>query len=734
MAQIFTVADDGTIVIDKLALRYTSGSVVHSGFLNVTGNAQIDSNLVVQGNITAKVINVDSIVTSNGSLAAVGQWTYNTDTELNGKGFSWAWGEGSTQLIYRAGGRLWTNANLDLASGSVLSIDNIPVITGSSLGSTVVHSNLSTLGTLESLAVSGDTTLAEFFFVDSTANRIGIGTDEPNTSLSIVDNNVEIGMGSPKTGLGTVGTFSSHDFAIVTDNLPRITVKNNGIVNIGDPVNGGGVLNVYGTIYATNIQTSAGTFSGSSTENKDYKLFEDGTISINKLMLKYTSGSIVHSGPLNVIGDTQFDSNLVVQGSITTNVITAQSIVTPNGNLANIGSWIYNTEEELLNKGFSWSWGNGSTRLLYQPGNNLWTNASFTATSYNINNASILTETTLGSSVVHSNLTTLGTLSALTVSGNTALGNADVESNLTVGGGATIGSVKISSNIISTDNDLVFSTADVERFKVKTTGEVDIGDPEHGGGVLNVYGTLRATTVETDNRIERTSPLTFQATETTSIYGLGLHWTGSGSSKQLVMMGAPDRLWSSESFDLAPNQGYHINGHVVINSTSLGNGILHSKLQSVGTLQTLRVDGDTFLSAAKSNLMIVGTNSQTYTIDDTAITGSTTVAIKVDTHPVIVSNINQTIIGDVAVQTKPVKVFGPLSVNINNPDPNVQFSVNGDVALGGKRFTNGTSAPITGDWQIGDICWNTSPTLNGYVGWIYISQGQWVGFGQIASQ
>ena len=44
-------------------------------------------------------------------------------------------------------------------------------------------------------------------------------------------------------------------------------------------------------------------------------------------------------------------------------------------------------------------------------------------------------------------------------------------------------------------------------------------------------------------------------------------------------------------------------------------------------------------------------------------------------------------VGDTTRKDKPVKVFGPLSVNINNPDPGLQFAVNGDVNIGGKRFT-----------------------------------------------
>jgi hypothetical protein len=488
MAQILNVTEDGTVILDKVALKYTSGSIIHSGFLNVVGNAQIDNNLVVQGNITAKVINVDTIVTANGSLAAAGQWTYNSEEELNGKGFSWTYGGGNTQLIYRSGHRLWTNANLDLAAGATLSIDNIPVITTTSLGSTITESNLTSVGTLDSLVVSGDVNIADFAYFDSTSNRIGVGTEEPNLSLSVLDNNVELGIGSPAIGVGSIGTYSSHDLAITTDNLPRITIKASGQVNIGDPVN--------------------------------------------------------------------------------------------------------------------------------------------------------------------------------------------------------------------------------------------------GGGSLNVYGTLFATTVQTDNRIDRSFPLQFTATADTSIYGLGLTWAGIGETRQLIMMASPDRLWSTESIDVGPNKGYYVNGILAVSDSGLGPTILHSNLVSVGTLNGLHVSGVTELASTSASSLAVGP----ITVTSTGITSTAGITADVNGQKVISADTAQIAIGDSGLQSKPVKVFGPLSVNINNPDPSLQFAVNGDVSIGGKRFTNGVAAPTAGSFQVGDICWNSAPTLNSYIGWICVTAGvpgQWAPFGMI---
>ena len=247
MSQIFTIVDD-TVVIDKLALKNTTGNVTHLGSINT------------KGAITAESINVDAlyvknIVTENGSLDSIGDWRYNSEVDLNGKGLTWSWGDNATKLIFRPGNRLWSNANIDLADGAAFSIGDTPVITADSLGDTIVNSYLTSVGTLNDLRVSGDVELSEFVFINSIYNRIGIGTEEPNASLSILDNNVEIILGSPQPDAAFIGTYTNHDVGIVTDNTVRINVKANGDVIIGNEAGKTGVLRVYGTIYAETIQT-----------------------------------------------------------------------------------------------------------------------------------------------------------------------------------------------------------------------------------------------------------------------------------------------------------------------------------------------------------------------------------------------------------------------------------------------------------------------------------------------
>lgn len=498
MAQLLNIVDD-TVIINKLALKYTSGTVVHAGSLQVVGKTQLDGGLKVAGTLTADTINVKNLVTENGSLDGVGNWIYDNELELNGKGFSWTAGTTSTQFMYRTGNRLWANANFDLAVGNSFRIDDIPVISANSLGETVIRSNLRQIGTLDFLKVSGDTILGDFAVFNSTHNRLGIGTDEPDAAITILENNVEITLGSPSTNLGTIGTYSNHDLGIITDNTPRIVVKG--------------------------------------------------------------------------------------------------------------------------------------------------------------------------------------------------------------------------------------------------SGEVVIGDESSKTGVLRVHGTLYADSVQTDVRINRTHPLEFKATADTSVYGLGLVWSETAKSRQLIMLSneGVDKLWSSENIDLADGKSFNINNQPVLSATSLGAGIVNSNLTTLGTLDSLSVSGPVNFAGT----FAVGTlQSETVAFDGMTITNGgigadTAITVRVNGKKAFYSDADQVSIGDSSAQNKPVKVFGPLSVGISNPDPSLNFSVNGDVNLGGKRFTSGLIAPATGIFQVGDICWNKRPQENSYVGWICIvsgEPGEWMPFGAINRQ
>ena len=734
MAQLFNIVDD-TVIIDKLALKYTQGSVIHAGSMHIASNVLIDTNLVVNGTISAEVINVKNLVTDNGALAAAGIWTYSTEDELNGKGFFWNWNGGHAQLIYRNGGRLWTNVNFDVDSNASYNIGNIPVLTANSLGDSIINSKLRSVGTLASLNVSGSTSLGEFLFVDADSNRIGIGTDEPTASLTILDNNVEIGIGSPDINLANIGTYSNHDLEIVTDGIPRIAVKAGGEVNVT------GNLNVAGTLYAANLVTESTNFGDLIQTNAD-------KVSINNLGLRYTFGSVVHSGSFNILGGSiSTDGSLTVGGqgnfgTINVDILNVKQIVAAGDfQLPEIGKWSGESESDLIDQGFEWTYSNASTYLVYQAGGVITTNGIVNASAFSVDGFPVLNSTTLGESVVHSNLTSVGQLESLTVAGTTVLAGfaafngtnvklIDSDHSIGINLGTDMAQARVGTYTLH-DFSVIAGGNTVATFSAN--GELVVGTPGTSNAVLRVLGTVIADSIQTDTA----APISF-SNPTGSVYGLGLQWTSEGNTEQFVLRSDPNRLWSSVGFDVDEGQGYYVNGQWVLNSNSLGDVITNSKLTTVGALVSLTVLGNT---ALESNLTVAGS----ITVDDivatsvatTAITTDSNITVSTSSDQIAYGDASQINIGDKTKQTKPVKVFGPLSVNVNNPDPTLQFTVNGDVSIGGKRFMNSDHSPTMGTYNVGDITWNTRPNAGGFVGWICTvtgTPGIWIPFGMIANQ
>jgi hypothetical protein len=387
----------------------------------------------------------------------------------------------NSPLFVTRNGRLLTNYDLDLAPGHAYNIDNTPILSLNTLGVTVINSNLRSVGTLNSLEVGGDAIFGGFAFFNSTLARIGIGSEEPAAAIDILENNVEMIMGSPTVNVGTVGTYSNHDLALITDNQTRITVKNSGAVDIS--------------------------------------------------------------------------------------------------------------------------------------------------------------------------------------------------------------------------------------------------------GDVNISGTLTVTNIVADSRVDRGHSLQFSPNLDSTVYGLGLVWNATDRSRQFVMMSGPDRLFSTESIDVAEGNSYYINGQQVLSDTQLGASVTASSLTSLGTLNGLAVAGQ-----IKTSTLAFNTN---LSVSDAGVDGKSSVGLTLDNAGLFFGSTDHITVGDITAQSRPVRIFGPLSVNVNNPDPTLQFNVDGDVSLGGKRFTNGTSAPVHGTFNMGDICWNMNPSPTSYIGWVCVmpgNPGQWASFGQIASQ
>jgi hypothetical protein len=480
---------------------------------------------------------------------------------------------------------------------------------------------------------------------------------------------------------------------------------------------------------------------------------QDGIIQIIQEELANTSGSFNHSG------------DLTVTGTVTADTIKVKNLVTENGAPTDSGQWTFNTEQELNGKGFSWTWGEGSYKLSYRTGERIWASAHIDlapSRSYKIDNVDVLSAGTLGSSIIKSNLRQIGVLQKLEVSGHANIGGWAIftESNrLGLGTEQPNGTLSIvdqdiemvltSTNVgvanigTYTNHDVSIITDNISRVIVKKNGEVHIGDENFKNGVLKVYGTIEAESIVTDNRVERNSSLEFKATRTSNVYNIGLVWKNQNSSSQLVLLPGPNRFWSSESLDLNKNCAYHIDGQSVLSNTALGNSVVQSNLTKLGTLQSLTVQGTgNFLSElvahdviAKSVNFNDGTNS--LAVNNLGLAVNKNLSITVQGIEELYLDRDEIVIGNKQNTRRPVKVFGPLSVGVNNPDPSLSLAVSGNMSFAGRKFITGSDRPSTGSHTVGDICWNDNPRADSYVGWVCVVEGDpgvWLPFGSISRQ
>jgi hypothetical protein len=335
----------------------------------------------------------------------------------------------TTQQLTVRNDRLWADSNLDLSADHVYKIDNTLVLSANELGLTVTKSNLREIGTLKSLEVSGTTTLAEFAHFNSSNGRLGLGTIDANASISILDNNVEIAIGSPEPGIAHFGTYSTSDVAIISDNIPRILVKSNGEVVIGSEAGKTGVLRVHGSLHVDNFVSDTRVERTSSLEFKA------------------------------------------------------------------------NRDASIYGLGLLWTAERNNKELIMRSDpDRLWANTSVDLEEHNayyINGRPVLSATNLGTSVVNSNLITVGPLQSLIVTGNTVLqGELDASStnaslkSLLINNGVE----SVSLNASGTNSNKKYKIAiNEEDVFYASNDEIIIGNPNFGRRSVKIFGPIATT-------------------------------------------------------------------------------------------------------------------------------------------------------------------------------------------------------------------------------------------------
>lgn len=251
--------------------------------------------------------------------------------------------------------------------------------------------------------------------------------------------------------------------------------------------------------------------------------------------------------------------------------------------------------------------------------------------------------------------------------------------------------------------------------------------------------------------------LDFHAEQGATNAGRGIIFSGQGSTKQFVYLPEPDRFFISESIELAKNKALTIAGVKVLDTNELGPTVVKSNLKEVGRLRGLLVDGSVvidnyiFYNSSSNRLglgtneanaaisvaemgieVMLGTSDQSHGIVGTY--ASTDFDIVTDNIPRLTVKANGNIDLGNSNKSSQVRVHGKLSVGVNNPDPNVDLHVAGPVRIHNRIHMYADKPPISGNYSIGDIIWNTDPKQKGYVGWICTRAGDpgvWNQFGEI---
>ena len=299
-----------------------------------------------------------------------------------------------------------------------------------------------------------------------------------------------------------------------------------------------------------------------------------------------------------------------------------------------------------------------------------------------------------------------------------------------------------------------------DKITVKTASIETIDRSLTVKGDVKIYGILdagfiRTTEIVTNQRYEKQF-LEFAAPSGESV-GSGLLWLG-GTNRQFLFRVNPDRFWLTEHVDLPEDKSLMFNGTPALSRDTLGLDVVNSNLQNVGTLNKLEVSGEVniadhiFFNPVSQRFSLGTENANglfsiydyinnVELIFDSSENGYGKIGtynnkglelVTGDLARISITESGNITLGHEYKDSTVTRVYGKMGVGVKNPTE--QFEVAGNMKMGNRLFSNGNAAPAEGQYQKGDIVWNSNPKEDAFVGWICIAggaPGNWRPFGKI---
>jgi hypothetical protein len=360
----------------------------------------------------------------------------------------------------------FTDGTITIETGTIAGVDHLQANTLGGTLTTSLQPNITQVGTLENLNVANDATINSTLWVKSTENRVGINTPNPSTSFEIFSTTPQIRLASQEYIFGvqnaqhtdlhtdTSGRFSispTSGFVGVNKADPSVALDVNGDAFISGNLVVSGTLSARATDFSVSADTL--TFGDEATDQviiNAQTIQTPNNIEINDAL--YISGSTVGVGAYST--GSKFEiSNTSNQLKITNN-INALSVNVQDGSTtlsSSVGSIDIASQTKILN---SLHVGSNDDIIMSAAGEvsssvSISSHAGFftnlTASSITNGNTIIgtnsvdtptLNATTINGTIATAtqpNITQVGTLNSLSVSGDATLGSNVIHIDSTAG-------------------------------------------------------------------------------------------------------------------------------------------------------------------------------------------------------------------------------------------------------------------------------------------------------------
>jgi hypothetical protein len=306
---------NGGASIDNIQIGVTNNNELDTSSGNLVidsagGTVTVDDNLTVSGNLTVN----GTTTTINSTTVAIDDKNFQVatgaadDAAADGAGLTVDSGDGDKTFNFEATGDNWgASENLNLASGKVYKINNSSILSATTLGSSVVNSSLTTLGTI-STGVWNGTAIGNAYLANSTMSVGGVtltlgGTDAtPAFNLTDATN-------YPTSSLSGTITNAQLAGSIANGKLANSSVSYGGVsLSLG----GTDATPAFDLSDATNYPTSSlsGTITNAQLAGSIAASKLAGSIGDSKLSTISTANKVSISA-LNIDGGTDIGAALV---------------------------------------------------------------------------------------------------------------------------------------------------------------------------------------------------------------------------------------------------------------------------------------------------------------------------------------------------------------------------------------------------------------------------------------